>query len=270
VNRVPISVSAMLTSLPLDLEAAVRRASALGFHQVDVVALADRPAAHLEALADTGLGVCCAAVGRGLPDGHNLDAASIDDRQAAVEGVKRQLADAARLGATRCYVVPGTDASAAGLARFAESCRLLADYAGGRMVRLCVEHMPGRALPSAAAVLTWLEELDHANLALLLDVGHCLLSHEDAQAVVVQAGSRLGYVHFNDNDGVADLHLPLLAGELTEAALAGVLGTLRTGRYEGPVALELNPQNDDPEGALADGKELLERLARATAPVQER
>jgi sugar phosphate isomerase/epimerase len=252
----------MLTSLPLDFEAALCRAAALGFRHVDVVALADRPAAHLDALAETGLIVCCAAVGRGLPAGHTLDAASVDDRRAALEEMKRQVADAARLGATRCYIVPGTDGSSEALARFAEGSALLADYAGRRMVLLCVEHMPGRALPSVAATLSWLEGVGHENLALLLDVGHCLLSHEDDQEAVVQAGPCLGYVHFDDNDGVGDLHLPLLAGQLTEEALAALLGTLRLGPYQGPVALELNPQNADPEAALAQGKALLERLMR--------
>src|SRR5262249_1323512 len=152
----------------------------------------------------------------GLPEGQSLDASVIDDRRAAVETVRRQIADAARLGATRGYVVPGLDPRTAALERFADSCWALADYAGSRMVRLCLAHMPGRALAGVAAVLTWLEEMQHGNLALLLDVGHCLLSHEDAKAAVVQAGSRLGYVHFDDNDGVADLHLPLLKGKLTE------------------------------------------------------
>jgi sugar phosphate isomerase/epimerase len=252
----------MLTSLPLDFELAVRRAAALGFRHVDVVALADRPAAHLDALAETGVVVSCGAVGRGLPTGQALDAAALEDRRAALEEMKRQVADAARLGATRCYVVPGTDGGSAALARFAEGCALLADYAGRRMVRLCVEHSPGRALPSVAATLTWLETLGHENLALLLDVGHCLLSHEDDQEAVVQAGPRLGYVHFDDNDGVGDLHLPMLAGQLTEEALTTLLGTLRLGPYQGPVALELNPQNADAEAALSQGKALLERLMR--------
>jgi sugar phosphate isomerase/epimerase len=250
----------MLTSLPLEFEAAVRRAAALGFRHVDVVALADRPAAHLDALAESGPVVSCAAVGRGLPAGQSLDATAVEDRRAALEEMKRHVADVARLGATRCYVVPGTDGSSEALARFAEGCVLLADYAGRRMVRLCVEHTPGRALPSVAATLTWLEGVGHEDLALLLDVGHCLLSREDPQAAVVQAGPRLGYVHFDDNDGAGDLHLPLLAGQLTEEALGTLLGTLRLGPYQGPVALELNPQNADPEAALARGKALVERL----------
>lgn len=254
-------LSAMLTSLPLDFGPALRQAAALEFTHVDVVALTDRPADQVEALADTGLFVSCAAVGRGLPEGQTLDAPSLGDRRAALVDIKRQIADAAALGATHCYVVPGMDASAAGLARFGEACIILADFAGPRMVRLCVEHSPGRALPTAASVLAWLEHVGHANLKLLLDVGHCLISKEDTAAVVAQAGDRLGYVHFDDNDGVGDLHWPLLAGAWTEDGLKTVLAALRKGRYRGALALELNSANADPVEALRQGKELLERLS---------
>jgi sugar phosphate isomerase/epimerase len=253
-------VSAMLTSLPLDFEPAVRQAAALGFRCVDVVALADRPAAHLEVLADTGVLVSCAAIGRGLPVEQTLDAVSTADRRAALEQMKRQIADAARLGATHGYVVPGMDASAEGLARFGEACGLLADHAAQRIVRLCVEHIPGRALPTAAGTLAWLENAGQDNLALLLDVGHCLISGEEPAAIILQAGQRLGYVHFDDNDGAADLHWQLLTGRLTEAALSNALKALANGNYSSAIALELNATNPDPVMALSEGKSILERL----------
>ena len=173
-RTLPLSV--LLDGPPADFAAEVRLAADLGFTSVDVVALEERPGAHREALADAGVLVGCAAVGRGLPAGCTLDAADAGFRRAAVERMRLQLADAARLGATHAYVVSGTDGSPAGLARFAEACGLLADYAAGRMVRLCVEPVPGRALPSAAAMLEWLRQTAHPNLALLLDVGHCLLA----------------------------------------------------------------------------------------------
>jgi sugar phosphate isomerase/epimerase len=254
-----MNLSTLLTSLPLGFEAAVRQAAALGFQHVDVVGLAERPEAHREVLAETGLLVSCAAVGRGLPPGCSLDAESAQDRRTAVDQVRRQIADAARLGATHCYLVPGQDAGAAALTRFTEACVLLADFAGGRMVRLCVEHVPGRALPTVAAALAWLDTAGHANLALLLDVGHCLISGEDPARAADRAGDRLGYVHLDDNDGVNDLHRPLLAGRLTEDMLDAFFSALRRLPYDGAVCLELNPQNPDPVAALREGKALLER-----------
>src|SRR5436190_15895822 len=116
-----MDVAAFLTSLPVPFEAAAGRAAELGFRRVDVVALAERPAAHRDALAEADLLVCCAAVGRGLPEGTALDAPAAAPRREALAAARLQVADAARLGATRAYVVPGADASAAALARFAEA-----------------------------------------------------------------------------------------------------------------------------------------------------
>jgi sugar phosphate isomerase/epimerase len=63
---------------------------------------------------------------------------------------------------------------------------------------------------------------------MLLDVGHCLISGEDAAAVIQRAGERLGYVHLDDNDGVGDLHWPLFHGRLTREQLANAMTALRT------------------------------------------
>ena len=256
------SVSAMLTSLPLEFEPAVRQAAALGFRYVDVVATIDRPSSHLEVLAEAGMTVACCPVGRDLPVALTLDAVAIEDRRAAVDVVKRHLADAALLGATHAYVVPGTNVGADALARFAEACGILASHAARYVIKLCVEHVPGRALPTAAGTLEWLEHVNHPNLFLLLDIGHCSISAEDAAGIVARAGARLGYVHFDDNDGIGDLHWPLLTGKLTEERLSAIITALPVAGYHGPLALELNPRNADPVAALRDGKATLERLLR--------
>jgi sugar phosphate isomerase/epimerase len=147
--------------------------------------------------------------------------------------MKRQIADIARLGGTCAYVVPPKDGSIGAMVRFSEACALLADFAAGRMIRLCIEHTPGTALPSAAAALEVLERLGHANLGLLLDIGHCLLSKENPAAVVAQAKDRLFYVHLDDNDGASDLHWPLLKGQLTEDMLQATVDSLATAGYAG-------------------------------------
>lgn len=255
-----MTLTMLLSSLPLPFAEAVRLAAELGFTHVDVIGLEDRPASHREALADTGLFVSCAAVGRGPEGIFPLDAADVATRRAKVDATKLQIVDAARLGATHCYLVPGTDGSPEALLRFGEACSLLADHAAGLRVRLCVEHVPGRALPSVAAVL---ETIGDKNLALLLDVGHCLISGEDAAAVVRRAGPRLGYVHFDDNDGVGDLHWPLLTGRLTELGLRELGSALREVGYSAALCLELNASNPDPASALREGKALIERLVQA-------
>jgi sugar phosphate isomerase/epimerase len=140
-----------------------------------------------------------------------------------------------------------------------EAVALLADHAAARMVRLCVEHLPGRALADAAATLAWLRRAGHANLLLLLDVGHCLITREDAAAVVRDAGPLLGYVHLDDNDGTGDRHWPLLRGKLTDEELRRLATALRAIGYRGGMALELNPNNADPERALSDGHAIVAR-----------
>ncbi|MGH7172541.1 MAG: sugar phosphate isomerase/epimerase family protein [Gemmataceae bacterium] len=255
-------LAAFATSLPGDFAAVLSQVAALGFTHVDLVAEVDRPAEQREALADSGLLVSCLALGRHLPAGHTLDADDVGVRRATLGLLQLQVADAARLGATTAYLVPGFDSSATALTCFAEGCVLLADYAEARMVRLCVEHVPGRALPTAATTLDWMEQLGHPHLGLLLDVGHCLIGNEDAADVVRRAGERLGYVHLDDNDGAGDLHWPLLSGRLTEAQLAGTMRTLQAIGYRGALSLELNPMNSDPVEALRDGKRIVERALR--------
>jgi sugar phosphate isomerase/epimerase len=255
-----VFLAATVTSLPLDFAAALDQLRALDFTHVDLVGQADRPDEHREALADSGLLVGCVAVGRGLPDGLALDAPTADARRQAVAQIERQLTDAAQLGAGCCYLVPGHEAGPAGLAHFGEGCAALADFAAARQMRLCVEHLPKRALPSVAATLHWLRRVAHDNLYLLLDLGHCLISEEDPTQAVVQAGPLLGYVHLDDNDSAEDLHWPLLTGRLTAEMLEAFLTMLELDSYDRGMALELNPRNQDPVKALREGKRLLEEV----------
>jgi sugar phosphate isomerase/epimerase len=243
-------LSVLLPSFAIDFAAALRAAVALEFTHVDVVAVANRHGDDLEALADSGLTVSCAAIGKGMPEGETLDAEPLAARRAALDTYRRHLDDAALLGATTAYLVPGLDRTAAGLLRFTDACRLLADHAAARRVRLCVEHVPGRALAEVRQVLDWLRETRHAHLHLLLDIGHCLMTREDAAAGIRAAGPLLGHVHLDDNDAEHDLHLPLLAGRLTEADLDGVVATLRSIQFDGGLTLELSPSNPDPVEAV--------------------
>ena len=256
----PHPLAVLLDGPPADFASEVRLAADLGFTQIDVVALEERPPADAEALADAGVLVRCAAVGRGLPDGCTLDAVDAGRRRDALERARLQVADAARLGATLAYVVSGMDGSPDGLACFVEACGMLANYAAGRMVRLCVEPIPGRALPSAASMLEWLRRSGRPNLALLLDVGHCLISREDPAAVARAAGPLLGYVHLDDNDGVGDLHWPLLIGRLTATHLTDLAAALRDVDYADGFCLELKAAASERASVLRTSKEIAERF----------
>jgi sugar phosphate isomerase/epimerase len=256
--RNPLSV--LLTSMPLEFEGAVRQASEIGFTHVDVVALGERPASHREALAEAGMVVSCASLGRGLRDGFGLDVVSLERRRETLDVMKRQLADCAALGATHAYVVPPHEGAAEAMMRFRDGCSLLAEFAASRMIQLCVEPVPGRALTRVDATLDWLSSPGLEALKLLLDVGHCLISGEDPADSVHRAGERLGYVHLDDNDGFGDLHWPLLTGKLTPGALKRFLDALSNIGHEGVMAFELDPELPDPILNLRRGKVDMERI----------
>ena len=100
-------------------------------------------------------------------------------------------------------------------------------------------------------------------MKLLIDVGHCLISREDPAKLIRAAGSRLGYIHFDDNDGQDDLHWPLLTGVCTEAVLRDTTSTLAECGYQRTLCLELNSELPEPLENLTSGNELLAKLTRA-------
>ena len=136
-----------------DLAAALARAAASGCTRVEIEALPDRSAEHLDALADSGLFVACVRIGRGL------GRQSADDRRLALDRQKRLIADGARLGATLALLTPSDDA-----ANFVEGCALLAAFAAARGVRLAVLPEAGTAVPDVHTALALLPQ--HVGLAL--------------------------------------------------------------------------------------------------------
>lgn len=204
-----------------------------------------------------GLGVSCMGVSFGLPPGASLDSQHADSRRAALEHMERAFAHAAMLGARAAYTVPGVDGQSDSLARYGESLAAAADLAQAHGLTLSVEHFPGRALATAGETLDFLGQIGHPNLYLLLDLGHIQLSREDPAAVIRRAGSRLGYVHLDDNDGVGDLHWALLDGVMSETTLTESFAALAEIGYVGPVSLELSPNLPNPRLALQRSREIV-------------
>src|SRR5208337_4610755 len=134
-------ISAVVAALPQPLPDALRHVAALGFTHVDLLGMVERPAADLEALADTGLLVSGVALGQGLQVGEALDVLAISHRRAALEAMKRQVADAALLGAGHAFVPGCRDDGHQGREVYEEACRLLAEFSACRMVRLCVDSL---------------------------------------------------------------------------------------------------------------------------------
>lgn len=111
------------------LSAALARAAERGFESVELPARDDRPASDLDLLADSGLLVhACRLVGDWPEDPAG--------QRETLGRWKRQAADAALLGAVM-VCVRQSDRE-----RFGEACRLVGEFAAGRMVRLVVLSAP--------------------------------------------------------------------------------------------------------------------------------
>jgi sugar phosphate isomerase/epimerase len=211
-----------LTAPPGALGRALAAGAGRGCTHVEVVAAVDRPAEDLEALADSGVLVASALLGRHLPADCTLDAPDLPTRRRTLDLLERQVADAARLGATLACLPPCTGRDAVGPAAFADACALLAGYAAGRMVRLCVGHAPESLLPRATDALAWLAAAGHPDLGLALEPAPCLAAGEDPAAVARAAGDRLALVRLTSPAGCLNPgHMRDLAAALREVDAGG-------------------------------------------------
>ena len=219
-----------------------------------------RSAESRRLISDLELSPACMATGFGMPEGAALDAADAGARGAAVEHTRRALEYAHETGIRRAYVLPGEVGDGASLNRYGASVAGLAGVAAGYGIKLCIEHFPGKALPTVRDTLDYIAKLGHDNLYLLFDIGHAQISKEDPAEAVAKAGDRLGYFHLDDNDGVSDLHWALCDGVLTRDVLKNTLATLHDIGYDGPVSLEMNPGLPDPLAAIEAGFRLVRAL----------
>ncbi len=225
--------------------------SDLGFQWIDLQPGNLRKAKNRDLASELGLRVSCLGASFAMPAGASLDHADSRMRSQALEHVTDALRHGSALGADTVYVIPGKDDSPAGLSRFGDSLLELAELASALRIRFALEHFPGTALPTAKSTLDYIKSLGHANLFLLYDSGHIQMTEEDPAAVIHEAGQRLGYVHFDDNDGQSDLHWALLDGLMTERTLEDSFRALDDIGYNGAISLELSPALKDPLDALA-------------------
>ncbi len=230
-------------------------AAAAGFQSVDV-----RPGYAQAPLTERVLPVTCMAVAHLMPPDAALDAPDPPRRQRAVDHVLAGIAEAQTLGVRDVYVGPPAAPDESSRADYRESVLTLADAAARAGVRLGIEHFPGRGLPTVQATLDFIAQAGHANLYLLLDVGHNLIAGETVRASIQAAGDRLLYVHVNDNDGRQDLHLGLLEGVQTEAWLRDALRAVIASPYDGPVSVEVNVTAPNPRASMRRSLAILRRL----------
>ena len=228
------------------------------FHYIDVEPDTLSSPEALQKLRELGLKVSCVALDHRLPEGASLEGDNPERLRRATDYLKQALETSRELGAAAAYVRPC--ANAKHLRAYRATLVELANAAAGKGVKLCVEHFPGRALPTVKETLSFLEETAHPGLYLLLDTGHTLISREEPAESVRMAGLRLGYVQMNDNDGKKDRHWALLDGRLTERDIARMIAALEEVGYAGTLGLELENLHPSLISALARNRNLLMRL----------
>ncbi len=239
----------------------LRQMAELGFGWIDIQPAMLATPETRNAAARLGLRVSSLGASFDLPPGASLDSPDASARAAALAHVERACAHAANVGASAVYVIPGLDSSQPALTHYANSMAAAAAQAQGHGLKLCIEHFPGRALDTAAAILDFVRAVGHPNLYLLFDSGHIQMRGEDPAAIIEAAGPRLGYVHLDDNDGVGDLHWALLDGVMTEESLLRIFASLQAVGYDGPISLELSPRLPDPVAALAASQKVVTRCS---------
>ena len=250
-----LHVAFCLWGLPDEPAVATAFAANAGFQSVDV-----RPGYSKLPDAERTLPVTCMAVAHLMPDGALLDATSANARQAAVDHVRTGILEAQGLGIPDVYLAPPATPDAPALAAYRESALTLADEAQRAGIRLGIEHFPGRGLPTVRETLDFIADCGHANLHLLLDVGHNQIAGESVAESIQAAGDRLQYVHVNDNDARSDLHLGLLEGVQDEAWVSNALRAVVEAPYDGPVSVEVNMALDDPRTSAAGSLSIVRRL----------
>ena len=249
-------ISALSSSLPLPLDESITVIADLGFTSIDVPPL-KRQSAEMQLILRRGLSVGCVALEKGRDKPPEPASEDQEVRSQGIADLARGIELTRELECSICYLTPPTTRDQGTRTRWIDSVRHLADVALSSHVRLCIEHFPGRLFPTARETLQLVDDLAHDALALLVDVGHCLISDEDPARVIHQCGERLGYLHLDDNDGKDDLHWPLLTGQLERRQLDAVVQAAEECGYEQAFCLELNPQLDTPVENLRQGRELL-------------
>lgn len=237
----------------------LRQVHDIGFQFIDIQPMHQRTMESRLLAQELGLRVSCVGASYGLPEGAALDHSDSSKRELAINHVHSAIAHAAEIGAEIAYVIPGADARPAALARYQDSIARLAAAGADLGIKLAVEHFPGTALPTAAETLEFIRQADQENLYLLYDSGHIQMSGEDPATVIANAGETLGYVHFDDNDGISDLHWSLLDGVMTEESVAATFQALDEAGYGGAVSLELSPQLPAVRRALEKSRDILLR-----------
>ncbi len=158
-------------------------------------------------------------------------------RRAAVEEVAASLPVFAAVGAIRVNVHIASGVSSFGRAAMlranGQSFTELAELAAPLGIQIMVEHPPDKSISidDIRKVLNADERLGFH-----LDVGHANVGGDRLDGMLKAFGNRLAHVHFSDNNGRSDDHMPLGSGRIDWPRAVRLLK--QTG-YDGTITLEV-------------------------------
>ncbi len=202
--------------------------------------LSSSRAAIIRALKDNGLGLVCH-----LPT--FLSTADLTDsiRRASIEEMRQSLQVAADLGAKKVVLHPSMVVGMGGFVmdsvkEFAYDFLCIMLSAATQLdMTICLENMMPRNMlgvePDDLAEL--FRELPALKLA--LDTGHANIGSPEGdrlQELIRQFGHRLGHLHFSDNRGYRDDHLPVGKGSVNFSRL---LKGIKASGYNDTLTLEV-------------------------------
>jgi len=233
----------------VDPAAAIRTAAENGFDFIDLTL--EYPNAHIEvinrdavlkAIHETGIGV----VGHTayyLP--FSSPVGSI--RDAAIRDVIECFGFFKDAGAeiVTVHPYPGSGAmdQTTTISLNALSCKIMVDEAAKHGLTVVAENVPG-FLSSVEPLKMLLAAVP--GLGFHLDVGHSYIGRNTFRQLVSNFKGKLLHVHFSDNRGRADDHMPIGAGNID---WKNVVGTLKKAGYDSTITLEVFA--DDPRYILA-------------------
>jgi hydroxypyruvate isomerase len=178
-----------------------------------------------------------------------------DGVQDFLDGVRRSLEVADRLGCARLILVTGElddrarpvhPPASNPITRWATAYRAYseaAELAAKAAVTYCLENLntkvdhPGYELPTVADTAAIVDAVGSPNLRLLLDVYHAQIEEGNVVGLIEQYANRIGLVQVADvpgrhEPGTGELNYPRIAAALREAG------------YRGPIGLEAFPEGD--------------------------
>lgn len=147
--------------------------------------------------------------------------------------------------------------------------------ANGYKTKICIEPKPFEPrshilMGTTAQALCIVNEVNHPNFGINLDIGHSLIAAENVedQVSLVLRYGKLYHTHFNDNDQQCDADLP--PGTVNFIRLVSFMYCLDEAGYDGWLGLDLFPYRDPPRDFIELSRDNLRLATRVVTLMNER